>query len=175
MLPAPAHVFEQALRSLWPCSGLQSLTLSFNAIHCFGDHLCLSGLTGLTHLDLSHAQLTALPALAHLQRLRVLHLSGNKLGALPEALGALSALEALHAPGNDLRSLPEGGVGGGLFFSGFSRAYYAARGVQDTGRGGGRAAASWSIVLCSCDQCIGHWAAHRVVCCPPPPPPPPTT
>ena len=69
---------------------------------------CVSSLTSLQSLTLSHNAITALPQgvgrLAALQRLDV---RCNKLRALPHALGEASSLQELDASGNSLEALPD--------------------------------------------------------------------
>ena len=70
-----------------------------------------AGLTGLFRLDLSHNQLTTLPAnlFAQFGQLRFLYLFNNHLRLLPsEAFSGLDLLNALILNGNQLRSLPAG-------------------------------------------------------------------
>ncbi|WP_133510632.1 COR domain-containing protein [Candidatus Thiosymbion oneisti] len=62
----------------------------------------------LTHLDLSHNQLSALPeSIGRLQRLTCLDLSRNLLSNLPESTGQLQQLTNLDLIGNRLSELPE--------------------------------------------------------------------
>lgn len=64
--------------------------------------------TGVSDLDLSGNQLTALPeSLGQLTALRTLSLDSNQLTALPEGLGQLTALRELWLSSNKLTALPE--------------------------------------------------------------------
>jgi Leucine-rich repeat (LRR) protein len=63
--------------------------------------------TGAAELDLSHAQLTALPeSLSQLTQLRALNLSSNQLTALPKRLLKLTQLQDLNISTNQLTALP---------------------------------------------------------------------
>lgn len=64
--------------------------------------------TELEELDLSDNSLTgALPAeIRHLQRLRVLDASGNRMTGVPAEIGQLSALQDLDLSENELTGLP---------------------------------------------------------------------
>nr|AAU84033.1 leucine-rich-repeat protein [uncultured archaeon GZfos35D7] len=62
---------------------------------------------GVTTLDLSDNQLTALPPeIAELKGLTTLDLSGNQLTALPLEIGELKSLTTLYLWGNQLTALP---------------------------------------------------------------------
>ena len=61
---------------------------------------------GLRRLDLSYNQLTVLnPAIKQLKKLRWLHISGNKLTTIPDAIGEMVALERLVLSSNQLTVL----------------------------------------------------------------------
>ncbi len=67
-----------------------------------------SDLTGLTGLDLSHNELTAVPGwVCKLPSLVSLDLSHNQLTELPPAFASLSALTTLHLDGNPFPDIPE--------------------------------------------------------------------
>lgn len=70
----------------------------------------LSGLTGLTELDIGFGEaLTAIPAcIGGCGALRRLYAGNCRLGALPAELFACTALEELHVYGNSLAAIPDG-------------------------------------------------------------------
>lgn len=84
---------------------LVRLTLSFNVISRFPD---LRQLTRLGILHFSGCDLTSLAgeSFASLSRLRELTLNGNKLSAVPQAIGAFTKLERLDCSNNRIAALP---------------------------------------------------------------------
>lgn len=87
---------------------LQDVTLRENHIEEFPMVLCSTSMQQLAKLSLAQNRIGMVPdmigALVHLQ---VLSLAGNRLRALPEAIGELRQLRSLDVQRNQLTELPE--------------------------------------------------------------------
>ena len=67
----------------------------------------ISGLKGLTWLDMGEMKLASLPGdIGGLPELRVLYLTDNQLTSLPESFGSLASLEYVNLDRNKISTLP---------------------------------------------------------------------
>uniref|UniRef100_A0A8C4N7Z1 P53-induced death domain protein 1 n=1 Tax=Eptatretus burgeri TaxID=7764 RepID=A0A8C4N7Z1_EPTBU len=107
LLDLSANQLDDLPESLGTLNMLSMLLLARNNFQVLP--MVISRLNKLTLLTVSGNGLRHLPgvALAHLQALRELDVSDNKLVVLPDELCELTSLERLDASGNLLTSLPE--------------------------------------------------------------------